>query len=223
VSRLGGSCYPLLHGNRYYHSRERKNYYLSDIRMKTLTIISIWLLTLYSANAQKNCYYKIDTQKVMNCENLAYLVHKLETEKFTVGWDLSKLPLHVKKQLNCFDISFVRENPGVPDWIYVPHERKLYFYALNDDLFLLTYYKGHFGVGSAHILIMRFENKHLVDLFNGYKGSEYQPYFYNWRPINSELIVRKEYRFYRLIEVIQYLKGFIGKNTFDLTSNVIDL
>src|SRR5262249_2002456 len=87
------------------------------------------------------------------------------------------IPHFIKKQLRCMAYGFSIANPGkryqatdvvvpriIPP-IQLP-ERQLVFLAKSRDMLVMTYYKGGYGT-SAHIILIKFQHKKILDLWAG--------------------------------------------------------
>jgi hypothetical protein len=155
-------------------------HYTPKIKSIEMTILKRFLF--YSllalpcfATAQRSCNFKIDTSKILLNENLDKFLSKLQTDRFTTLNDKNAIPKNVKKELDCLTKKFSIANP---DQEYaccctssgkLPR-RKLIFLSKSQDMLVLTYLTGGFGV-STHLLFIQFDNDKIIDLWTGF-GSQ---------------------------------------------------
>jgi len=124
------------------------------------------------ANAQSDCYYKLDKEKILANKNLDIFFKKLETDSFIIWNDKDKIPAYIMKQFNCISDNAKLANPSEKfeenDFVTdstLPG-RQLIFCAKSKNLFVLTYVHG--GLAEhIHIVLMEFEKEKLVDVWCG--------------------------------------------------------
>lgn len=138
---------------------------------KTVKLI-ILLLFPFLSFGQKSNSFNIDTAKILTNENLNDFVQSLKTDTFQIASDKNAIPKHIKKQLDKLTNGFSIGNPN-QDWqccCTSPRrlpERQLNFLAKSKDVLVMTYKTGGFGV-STHLLLVRFDNYKIIDLWTGY-------------------------------------------------------
>ena len=153
---------------------------VSKVQSVIMTILKrvfiFFLLTLpFCVTAQKSCDFKIDTSKILLNENLDKFISKLQTEKFTVYNNKNEIPKSVKKSLDCLTKKFSIANPNqeyaccCTSSAKLPR-RKLLFLSKSEDILVMTYLTGGFGV-STHLVFIQFDNDKIIDLWAGH-GSE---------------------------------------------------
>lgn len=136
---------------------------------KFVTILTV-ALSLH-AFGQKNCDYKIDTDKILLNENLDSFLIKIQNDSFTESHDKKDIPSFIKKQLDCWVKNFSIANPNEPfnaTDMYVEGlpNRQLLFLAINMEMFVMTYLRG--GVGqSTHMLFVKYHDHKIIDLWTG--------------------------------------------------------
>jgi hypothetical protein len=140
---------------------------------KTIKLFTFGLLLFpIIAFGQKSNNFTIDTAKILANENLDNFVQSLRTDTFQNFGDKDAIPKFVKKQLNRLTKGFSIANPNQP-WqccCTSPRrlpERQLNFLAKSKDILVMTYKTGGFGV-STHLLLIRFDNDKIIDLWSGY-------------------------------------------------------
>lgn len=135
-------------------------------------IIVILLLFPIISVGQKSNGFTIDTAKILSNENLDDFIQSIKTGTFQISIDKNAIPKHIKKQLDRLTKGFSIGNPN-QDWqccCTSPRrlpERQLNFLAKSKDILAMTYKTGGFGV-STHLLLIRFENNKIIDLWTGY-------------------------------------------------------
>ena len=138
---------------------------------KTIKLIILLLFPILSFG-QKSNSFTIDTAKILTNENLDDFVQNLKTDTFQISADKKAIPKHIKKQLDKLTNGFSIGNPN-QDWqccCTSPRrlpERQLNFLAKSKDVLVMTYKTGGFGV-STHLLLVRFDNDKIIDLWTGY-------------------------------------------------------
>lgn len=141
--------------------------------------------------AQKNCNFKIDTASILSNQNLDHLLIEFKTNSLRVTNDIKDIPAHVKKQLDCLANDFSIANPGQPyqvtDVVFkkLPW-RQLVFLAKNDNLLVMTYLKGGWGV-MRYVLFIKFNETKIIDFWSGYclKGLETKAGIINYIQTNK--------------------------------------
>jgi hypothetical protein len=130
-----------------------------------LTIISL-LCFVWAANAQTDCYFKIDEEKVgVYNEHLDYFVKKFQRDTFVVSTDKNLIPEYVQRQLYCiFKDTIANSNEEYQATCTVTDHlpwRRLNFFASSKNIYLINYNKGGFGVWTG-IIIMEFAKQGIV-------------------------------------------------------------
>jgi hypothetical protein len=140
---------------------------------KTIKLIILGLLILPIISfGQKSNSFTIDTVKILNNENLDDFVKSLKTDTFQISSDKDAIPRYIKKQLDKLAKGFSIGNPNQA-WqccCTSPRrlpERQLNFLAKSKDVLVMTYKTGGIGV-STHLLLIRFDNNKIIDLWTGY-------------------------------------------------------
>lgn len=145
--------------------------------IKTLKLIAVGLMLFpIIALGQKNDSYKIDTTKILANENLENFLQSLKTNIFQNFSDKDAIPRVVKKQLSRLTNGFSIANPNKPFRCCCTSpgrlpKRQLNFLAKSKDVLVLTYKTGGFAV-STHLLMIRFDNYKIIDLWSGYCWAE---------------------------------------------------
>ena len=152
---------------------QRQYLTLKLIMTKSIKLIILGLLFYPIISVgQKGNNFTIDTAKILNNENLEDFVQGLKTDTFQIFADKDAIPKHVKKQLDRLTKRFSIANPN-QNWqccCTSPRrlpERQLIFLAKSKDVLVMTYKTGGFGV-STHLLLIRFDNDKIIDLWTGY-------------------------------------------------------
>jgi hypothetical protein len=163
---------------------------------KTIKLIILLLFPILSFG-QKSTDFTIDTVKILTNENLDDFVQSLQIDTFQISTDKNAIPKHIKKQLDKLTKGFSIGNPN-QDWqccCTSPRrlpERQLNFLAKSADVLVMTYKTGGLGV-STHLLLIRFNNNKIIDLWAGYcwaevsKVSDIVSYIDETRKHNREL------------------------------------
>jgi hypothetical protein len=142
--------------------------------MKFHLIVIVSLLFSWAINAQTNCYFKVDKNKILRNENLDIFIHKMQTDSFTISRDKRKIPAFVREQFNCLIDDSLLANPGEEwnnsDVHFIAKgkpetTRQLAFYAQSKDVFIIGYLQGGIGI-FHHVIFMLFWDKRLVDLWS---------------------------------------------------------
>lgn len=134
-------------------------------------ILGLLLFPIISFGQTTNSF-TIDTVKILTNENLDDFVQSLKTDTFQISADKSAIPKHIKKQLDKLTKGFSIGNPNQA-WqccCTSPRrlpERQLNFLAKSKNVLVMTYKTGGIGV-STHLLLIRFDNKKIIDLWTGY-------------------------------------------------------
>lgn len=138
---------------------------------------TVVLASLYTnSQAQKNCYFKPDAQKITRNENLSFFLSKLQAGQFSVDNNKNKIPRYVREQLTCLIGDSLLANPNEKwnssdvDYGDNVATRQLVFFAQTDGVFVIVYSHGGIVI-SNKIVLMRFFGEKLVDLWSG-KSSE---------------------------------------------------
>lgn len=139
--------------------------------IKKLKLIAVCIVLLPAMTlGQKD--FVIDTARILSNENWNDFVHSLKTDSFETFTDKAAIPGFVKKELHRLAHGFSMANPGEayrccctsPENL---PSRQLSFLAKSKDVLVMTYNTGGIGV-SLHLLMIRFENNAIVDLWSGY-------------------------------------------------------
>ena len=140
---------------------------------KTIKLVVVaFVLFPIVAFGQKDDIFKIDTAKILANENLDTFVQILMTDTFQIFSDVNAIPILVGKQLSSLTNGFSITNS---DRLYrccctsplsLP-KRQLSFLAKSKDVLVMTYKTGGFVV-STHLLLIRFNDKKIVDLWSGH-------------------------------------------------------
>jgi hypothetical protein len=139
----------------------------------TLLIIFCIIIIIKSGYGQTNCAYPIDSAKIIQNLNLDDFLHALKSDSFKVTNNKKDIPKFIKKQLDCYTTNnFDIANPDQPyqstDVIIergLPR-RKLTFLAKSSNVLVLCYNIGGIGV-SSHLILIRFNNHKIIDLWKG--------------------------------------------------------
>jgi hypothetical protein len=141
---------------------------------KTNLLIILALLTFnYSSSGQTKCSITVDTLKILLNENLDNFITSLKSGTFQTSKYKESIPLFIKEQLNCLtNDQFSIANPKEEYRCCCTSSQKLprrqlLFFSVSKDMFLVTYLTGGVGV-STHILMGRFANKKIYDIWSGY-------------------------------------------------------
>lgn len=126
-------------------------------------------VTSISMNGSK---YQIDTAMILANENLQPLINDLDKANLTTHRNTEEIPDFIKNFLDSITGKhFSISNPG-EKWqatdavLETLPDRQLVYLGLADDLALLCYKSGGIGV-SEHLLILKFENQKISDLWCG--------------------------------------------------------
>jgi hypothetical protein len=149
------------------------------MRLSSLLIMAVVTMTLcFSANAiaQPNCYFKPDANKILNNKNLDFYLAKMQSDKFKVGNNKNRLPHFVREQLTCLIGDSLLADPNE---MWNPSDarnigdvtRQLVFFAESNGIYILVYRHGGFIV-SNKIILMRYKDKKLVDLWSGQSSGD---------------------------------------------------
>ena len=152
----------------------------SIVMTKTKYFIVLIFLTLsFNSFGQNNCGTTVDKNKIFLDENLDAFISNLHSEDFQTFTDKRKLPKFIKQQLNCltrdnFSIANPNEDyrccctssPKLP-------KRKLLFFSISNDILLMTYLTGGIGV-STTILLLKFKDEKIIDIWTGYGFPEFK-------------------------------------------------
>ena len=129
----------------------------------------------HSIKAQNNCDSIVDKGTLFTIKNLNEYVYKLQNDTFSVYHKKKAIPVCIKKQLDCIIGDFSIANPGRSFQISCVSSSKLpkrglVFLAKNKNLIVLSYFTGGFGI-SKHLLIIKYQNDKIVDLWTCSAGS----------------------------------------------------
>lgn len=141
---------------------------------KFLSIIIIYLIFCVTVNAQSQCSFKLDTTSILNNSSLNDFRSAIENDSFTLLTNRKDIPYFIKSQLDCICNGFSIANPGKPfqgtdiiSWrLKKLPPRQLTFLARSNTVMVINYQKGGFGL-SKHLILVKFENKKIVDLWAG--------------------------------------------------------
>ncbi|MGG9963448.1 hypothetical protein [Ferruginibacter sp. SUN106] len=145
--------------------------------IKSFKIILPFLLVIpFAVSGQKGYTYLIDTSKILSNENLDPFIQKLSTDSFTNFTDKKAIPKFIKKQLDAIahDFSIANPNENYRCCCMSSQKlpaRKLQFLSVSNNVLAMTYLTGGWGV-SSHLLLIRFEQNKIVDLWTGYYSNE---------------------------------------------------
>lgn len=140
---------------------------------KTIKLITFGLLLFpIIAFGQKNSNFTIDTAKILANENLDNFVQSLRKDTFQNFGDKDAMPRFIKRQLSRLTNGFSIANPDKPYRCCCTSpgrlpKRQLNFLAKSKDVLVMTYKTGGIGV-STHLLLIRFDNEKIIDLWSGY-------------------------------------------------------
>jgi hypothetical protein len=139
--------------------------------IKKIKLLAVGILLLPAMMlGQKD--FVIDSARILSNENWSEFVHSLKTDSFEIFTDKAAIPGFVKKELHRLAHGFSIANPHEPYQCcctspdHLP-ARQLSFLAKSKDVLVMTYKTGGIGV-SLHLLMIRFENNEVVDLWSGY-------------------------------------------------------
>ena len=172
---------------------------------KTKYFIALLFLTLtLNSFGQNICGIYVDTNKIFFDENLDMFLSKLNTETFQTFKDKKQLPQFLKLQLNCLTKdSFSIANPNedyrccCTSSQKLP-KRKLLFFSTSKDILLMTYLTGGVGV-STTILMLKFKDDKIIDIWTGYGFPEFKTRKQVLRHINIKR--KKEFGLHSNIDI----------------------
>jgi hypothetical protein len=136
----------------------------------TKAFFTLVLMTLgFGAYAQQNCAISLDTNR-MNAILPDFIV-ALEKNQLNELRRFSDVPKFIKDELNCIgnfkiaergDISYQSDCLRYPSAPY----RKVEYVGMNDDYLLMSYRLGGL-VEQPHVLIVKFKDKKVLDIWSG--------------------------------------------------------
>ncbi len=138
-----------------------------------LITFSLLLFPIISFGQKSNSFI-IDTAKILANENLDSFVQSLRTDTFENFENKDAIPKFIKRQLSKLTNGFSIANPDKPYRCCCTSlgrlpKRQLNFLATSKDVLVMTYKTGGIGV-STHLLLIRFDNNKIIDLWSGYCG-----------------------------------------------------
>jgi hypothetical protein len=142
-------------------------------------IVLLSLFIQYSALGQNTCGISIDTPTILSNKDLSSLINDLQIGGFRTCKDKSQIPNVIRTQLNCLTKDTFRianPNESYRCCCTSPQElpgRKLLFFSMSKDFFLITYLTGGMGV-STTILIFKLQNDKIIDLWRGVGFAEFK-------------------------------------------------
>ena len=172
---------------------------------KTTYFIAFIILNLtVNSFGQNTCSIIVDTNKIFLDENLDMFISKLNTESFQTFKDKKQLPQFLKQQLDCLTKdSFSIANPNeeyrccCTSSRRLP-KRKLLFFSTSKDILLMTYLTG--GIGeSTTILMLKFKDEKIIDIWTGYGFPEFKTRQEVLKHINSKR--KKEFGLHSNIDI----------------------
>ncbi len=121
--------------------------------------------------AQRQCGFEIDSVAIYFDQNLDTLLAFLKKDNFIDYQNKNNIPKLIKDQLDCITGDFSMANPKEafrccctsPDSLPL---RKLLFLGISPNLIVISYIKGAGIVESPYILLVRYHDKKIVDLWN---------------------------------------------------------
>lgn len=137
----------------------------------------------YQTNiALVNGKYVIDTNAVLNNNNLISLIESIEKTDLEEKRTVAEIPVFIMSFLNTLTDSFSIADPG-KDWQAccvsiamadkeavligdVKPKRQLIYFGMSSEVALMAYYSGGIGV-TGHILIFRFKDNDILDFWCG--------------------------------------------------------
>lgn len=137
--------------------------------------IIVLLFANSSLRGQNDCTFKIDTQRIFLNQNLDTFIHELELDTFHIIPDKRLIPPNVLNQLQClaegFGLANPKENfrccctssPSLP-------QRQLIQLFISKELLVITYRHGEGIVCNSRILIIKFNNSGILDLWTNFYG-----------------------------------------------------
>ena len=142
-------------------------------------IFFIFLALTNNLLGQNNCGIPIDTVKIYLDENLDSFLSDFQTGNFKTSTDKNEIPKFIKQQLDCLSMDeFSIANPNEDYRCCCTSSqklpiRKLLFFSVSKDVFLITYLTG--GVGeSTTILMFKLKSDKIIDLWAGYGFSKFK-------------------------------------------------
>jgi hypothetical protein len=133
-------------------------------------LITIVLMTIHSfIFAQTNCAISLDTNK-MNAV-LPIFISELKANNLKEMARYSDVPNFIKDALNCIGNFKIAERGDInyqSDCLRYPSSpyRKVEFIGMSEDYLLMSYRLGGL-VEQPHILIVKFKDKKIIDIWSG--------------------------------------------------------
>jgi len=134
-------------------------------------VIVLFLVLPFLGMGQQGCKFSLDTTSILLNKTLDNFLLKLQSDSFITFNDKKAIPGFVKNQLNCLSGDFSIANPdqqyqaGCVVIKKLPG-RKLLYLAKSNDMLIMTYLTGGWGV-STHILFIKFTCNKIIDLWTG--------------------------------------------------------
>jgi hypothetical protein len=140
---------------------------------KTIKFVIYFLFALPILTfGQRKSVYKIDTANILANRSLNSFAENLKKNSFSTFNDKNAIPPSIKRQLRQIAKGFSIANPGRP-WqccCTSPRRlpaRQLIFLAKSQNILAISYLTGGRSV-SNHLLLLRFDNGKITDLWTGY-------------------------------------------------------
>ncbi len=141
--------------------------------LKYFLILQLFAISSLSLTGQNNCEFQIDTQSIFLNQNLDTFIHKLESDTFHIIPDIRMFPQRVQSQLQCLLNGFGIANPNQdfrccctsPDNL---PQRQLTQLGISKEILVMTYRKGEGIVCNSRLLIIRFGDSGIIDLWTDY-------------------------------------------------------
>jgi hypothetical protein len=142
--------------------------------MRSFLIILFSLIDVACFAQSKQCDFPLDSAKNFTDQNVPLLIDSLQAAHLETRNKKSYIPKFIKRNLNCWTKKFDIANPNksyqsadVVSWRLKPLPlRQLTYLGLSDHYLILTYKKGGY-VSSDYILIFKFYNKKVIDVWAG--------------------------------------------------------
>ncbi len=125
----------------------------------------------FSVAGQKHCSCMVDTNRILLNSDLDEFLSGLKHGTFITYSQKKDIPKFIMDQLDCLTGSFSLANPGqeyrccCTSSTKLP-KRKLLYFAVSRDMFVMTYLTGGIGVES-HLLLIKFSGQKIEKLWTG--------------------------------------------------------
>ena len=135
--------------------------------LKTILLFTIG----YTAVAQKQCNYTIDTSRVLLNQDLDEFLVKLKNDRFVIYNRKENIPEFIRYQLDCLTGDFSIANPGLDYRCCCTSSsklpaRQLLYLAQSKDVLIMTYLTGGIAV-STHLLFIKVSDNKILNLWTG--------------------------------------------------------